>query len=467
MTMASEEPAISPISITTHVGPHTSHVQVATPYIFQDKIDEFFESPRVNPVKEDTFRLQGVTWIDNVRKALRLPVRTFNTAVIYYHKFRLGHPDHEYNYIDAAAAALFTACKIEDTLKKSKDILCAAYNMKLPPAEHLSADDPIFEPHSKTIIGLERLMLESSGFDFRCRHPQKVLIKLAKHGHVPRHTVAKTAFVISNDIYRTFIPIKQSSSTMALACLELALRIHQINPEDVLEGGDYPKWSTNREEVMESLLDLLDLYTHHRTSTSLGPQYAIDTFLNIRITLNQESSRNEYPRYTQSNSNGDRRRRKHLTNGDGDHMENDEREMSPSKRRRKDGGGSGGMTGGDNKEKTISPNSPASTGSTLSRPRRSDHHHHHHRGRDGTIRFMLDPERERGEKEIVGEYFKFEEEEYEIVDDDCHHNAHGGAVGGGGGSDGRSGGGGGGVGGAVGDDGNEWGNSSPEGHRRG
>ncbi len=44
---------------------------------------------------------------------------------------------------DAAAAALFNACKIEDTLKKSRDVLCAAYNLKLLPAEHLSSDDAV------------------------------------------------------------------------------------------------------------------------------------------------------------------------------------------------------------------------------------------------------------------------------------------------------------------------------------
>lgn len=44
---------------------------------------------------------------------------------------------------DAAAAALFIACKIEDTLKRSREILCAAYNMRTPPAEHLPQDDPV------------------------------------------------------------------------------------------------------------------------------------------------------------------------------------------------------------------------------------------------------------------------------------------------------------------------------------
>jgi hypothetical protein len=73
------------------------------------------------------------------------PVRTFDTAVIYFHKFRLVHRDTEYAYPDAAAAALFTACKIEDTLKKSKEILCASYNLKVSPSEHLTPDDNVFE----------------------------------------------------------------------------------------------------------------------------------------------------------------------------------------------------------------------------------------------------------------------------------------------------------------------------------
>jgi len=53
------------------------------------------------------------------------------------------HKDTEYQYADAAAAALFTACKIEDTLKKSREILCAAYNLRVPASEHLTPDDSV------------------------------------------------------------------------------------------------------------------------------------------------------------------------------------------------------------------------------------------------------------------------------------------------------------------------------------
>jgi CTD kinase subunit beta len=125
------------------VGPHPSHIEVAKPYILQSRIQQCLSDIGMSDAKEDSVRLQGVAWLDQVRRALQLPVRTFDTAAVYYHKFRLLHPDGEYNWSDASAAALFLACKSEDTLKKSRDILCASYNLKAGPGESLSSDDPV------------------------------------------------------------------------------------------------------------------------------------------------------------------------------------------------------------------------------------------------------------------------------------------------------------------------------------
>ncbi|KAI9850715.1 MAG: RNA polymerase II C-terminal domain kinase beta subunit [Thelocarpon superellum] len=369
---------------------------VAKPYVFESTVQECMAANGANEVKEDSFRLQGVAWIDNVRRALQLPVRTFNTAVVYYHKFRLVHADVEYGYVDAAAAALFTACKIEDTLKKSKDILCAAYNLKVPAAEQLNSDDSMFENHAKTIIGLERLMLEASGFDFRNRYPQKVLIKLSKFYAANRETVGKTAYRMCLDVYRTFVPLKQSSSTMAIACLELSARIHEDNEGLIGEEGriDYQLWSTSREEVMETLLDLLDLYTHHRGATVIGGQYPLDTFIAIRITLNQEASSRKYPRFTEWP------KKDRSTNGTKAHDKIDNDTSLPTSR-------------GDGSRRSSPPSS--TTGTSLSggpKVRAGD------RGRDGTVRFMLDPARAKAEKEVVDTYYKVEEEEYVVEEEE-------------------------------------------------
>lgn len=92
------------------------------------------------------------------------PVRTFDTAAVYFHRFRLRHREAEYNLHDSAMAALFVACKVEDTIKKSKDILCAAHNLKNP--DHPTTTDdkvcipllsfpvtiPILHPNSPTAL---------------------------------------------------------------------------------------------------------------------------------------------------------------------------------------------------------------------------------------------------------------------------------------------------------------------------
>jgi hypothetical protein len=42
------------------------------------------------------------------------PVRTFNTACVYYHKFRLTHNDTEYNYVVSVITGKSLACSFPD-----------------------------------------------------------------------------------------------------------------------------------------------------------------------------------------------------------------------------------------------------------------------------------------------------------------------------------------------------------------
>lgn len=267
----------------------------------------------------------------------------------------------------------------------------------------------MFENHSKVIIGLERLMLEASGFDFRNRSPQRLVLKLAKYYCLNRETVGKTAFNISLDLYRTFAPLKQTTPTMAIACVELSGRLHEQHVEDLEAGRGYQKWMITRPEVMgmqlnvhpnsefrltesksETLLDLLDLYTHQRGSTAVGPEHALETFIGIRIALNQEASIQSFPRFTQTPSKKVSANGIKDMNGAVDHKEK-RSVLSPR----------------DDPIKSIrSPQEvvPINGTPTHGKPGL----------RDGTVRFMLDPERARDEKHAVEEFFKVEEEEYEV-----------------------------------------------------
>ncbi|KAL8853874.1 MAG: hypothetical protein Q9221_001345 [Calogaya cf. arnoldii] len=372
-------------------GPHPSYIQIAKPYVFESKIQECMLVAGITEARDEDIRLQAVAWIDNVRRAMHLPVRTYNTAVVYFHKFRLLHPDNT-GYIDAAAAALFTACKIEDTLKKSRDILCAAHNEKLTASEQLTPDDPIFENHAKIIIGIERLMLEASGFDFRNRYPQRLVLKLAKVYSADKASIGRTAYKMSLDLYRTFAPLKQTTPTMAFACVELAGRLLGQPIPELESGKDYKQWKITRQEVMETLLDLVDLYTHHRSSTIVGQDHALEEFISIRIALNQEASAEKLARFTQSN------REKAMTNGT---TTNGVKEKKDPK----------GLTSPHSiaSPKDIKSPQPIGLTSVTGTPVQGKPGL-----KEGTVRFMLDPERARDEKHTVADFFKMDEEEYEV-----------------------------------------------------
>lgn len=54
------------------VGPHPSYIQVAKPYIFDQKIQDCLNAAGLSEAKDDSIRLQGIAWIESVRRALRL-----------------------------------------------------------------------------------------------------------------------------------------------------------------------------------------------------------------------------------------------------------------------------------------------------------------------------------------------------------------------------------------------------------
>jgi CTD kinase subunit beta len=223
-------------------------------------------------------------------------------------------------------------------------------------------------------------MLESAGFDFRNRYPQKLMVKLARALKFGANTEAKTLWNLSVDIYRTFAPLKQSTPTMAIACLELAARLHGKDIAKFVDAGPvrYSKWATSRAEVMETLLDLLDLFTHHRSATSVGSLYTLEHFINIRIGLNQEASAANIPRYSQYASES----------------------ASDSKPR--------------NGIDPTSPLTPATPGTLSPGTDQALKSAIGIRGQNGTVRFMLDAARAHDERTEVDKFHKVEEEEYEV-----------------------------------------------------
>lgn len=65
-------PSTATGSASRRIGPLPNYVQVARAYVFEQEIQQCLKDNGVSQVREDTIRLAGVQWIDNVRRALKL-----------------------------------------------------------------------------------------------------------------------------------------------------------------------------------------------------------------------------------------------------------------------------------------------------------------------------------------------------------------------------------------------------------
>lgn len=310
-----------------------TYIQRSRPYLTAAQIDSLRPKESRDEARTIQARLNACGWIVQVAQVLQFPVRTMATAMILYHRLLLFNKNSylQDNWTEASAAALFVACKIEDTLKKSREILTASYNLRHPQSDPINPDSPLLEESAKRVISIERSILESSSFDFRYRHAQPFLIKFCRRLNVDVK-ISRRSWEIALDAYRTLAPLRAPPHAIAIAAVECAWRLEGRGNLDLKDV----EVETEREVVLSVVDDLLEIYTNHSAATTVGPKYKDTAYLNTRIELNRE--------------------RRHLANG---HNRN-----------------RNGVGGRVDPPISVQLQNMAE------------------RGNNGTIRFMIDPERE-------------------------------------------------------------------------
>ncbi|RYP39602.1 hypothetical protein DL767_002150 [Monosporascus sp. MG133] len=285
------------LKMPSDVGPHPGNIRTARQYDFEHSIRRKLGKPGVDIVKEEEYRLKGIQHILALKTEVRLPIKTYVAAAVFYHRFRLKHLGTQHHWRDGAIACLFLACKAEDTQKKSREILCANYNMSH--SDKKTPDDKFFDPPQRLIIGLERLVIESIHFDFRVRHPQDTLARLVKKvlpDNEDGRNFFPAAFQVLLDMHMTYAPIKQTSHTMALAVSEVTALLTGMHVKK-FQSLDPKAHYTDRGSVTETILDILDLYENHHDMTQFGKQFPLEAFIDLKILVNKELEEKHLSRY--------------------------------------------------------------------------------------------------------------------------------------------------------------------------
>ncbi|CAG8478009.1 9529_t:CDS:2 [Paraglomus occultum] len=260
------------------------------PYFSRNETEHYMALSRGNipKTKEAVIRIQSCNFIRAMGEKLGFPQNTITTAMMLYHRFYLFHPLKEYpsnvkiypQCFDISTTCVFVASKIEETYKKLKDILVAAYNVRHPLGPDINPDGQTLEEQRRRIIGYERLVLENIRFDFQIQQPHKFLVKFIKRLGGDK-TLARKAWTIVNDAYKTTACLRFPAHVMAAASLWLAAKLlHMDFPPTMADGMKWTKLFCCKAD------DIEDIYMEPSGNAD-DPANA--EFIRVKIILNQQA----------------------------------------------------------------------------------------------------------------------------------------------------------------------------------
>ncbi|KAJ3221031.1 RNA polymerase II C-terminal domain kinase beta subunit, partial [Chytriomyces hyalinus] len=201
-----------------------------------------------------------------VRLCLRMgfPAHTKAAALQVLNRYvqSRSYSRSKHNQEDLVIACVLVACKLEETVKKTRDLILGLHALS---GNEIDYDDPEVENQKRRVIHIERCVLETLCFDFnQIKSAHKIIVQLAKLMEVPKH-VAQKAWFMADESYYTLVATQYPAQFIALAALYLACRVEDCpalptqsdwlhNPESEVDLMKLSEVSAYLEEELKSLV---------------------------------------------------------------------------------------------------------------------------------------------------------------------------------------------------------------------
>lgn len=203
----------------------------------------------LTPEKERENRSKGVNFILQVGIMLKLPQITLATASVFLHRFYMRHSMQTYHYYSMAATCLFLAYKVEECVRKMRELVVACVRVaQKDPHKTVDEQDKEYWRWRDNILQYEDLLLEAICFDLSLEPPYKTLFDLLvqfEQGENKKLRNAAWAFV--NDSCLTTLCLLFPSRTIAASALYAAAKFCDVAFPDDARGR--PWWEVNDVDV--------------------------------------------------------------------------------------------------------------------------------------------------------------------------------------------------------------------------
>ncbi|KAJ3105347.1 hypothetical protein HK100_003909, partial [Physocladia obscura] len=203
--------------------------------------------------------------------------------------------ESDFDAFDIALASIFLASKLEETVKKAKDlILVALHNLhhlqhtnfylhaqRSPPAY----DSPELDAYKRRIINQERRILEALCFDFHAiKHAHKPVIQFTKMHNLPVY-VARKAWFIADKSYDCSVCIHYPAHFIALAAIYLAAYDYDLQDLFKLDA----KFAHTHYARLTAVFDAcLQIISHFQKTDSLERSVDLLKFAKLAKVLERE-----------------------------------------------------------------------------------------------------------------------------------------------------------------------------------
>jgi CTD kinase subunit beta len=161
-------------------------------------------------------------FIKELARKLNFPLKTVISAQKYFVLYCYRNSASTYPWEDVCIACLFVASKVNDTCKKIRFLLLAAFLLRAPEFEGKEFDqESTIESFRKQIIAYERLVLEAIDFSFDTERTFESLVRFAKYFDIAQGHELQQAWDFIAKAYSTPLCAKYANEVIALYALYL------------------------------------------------------------------------------------------------------------------------------------------------------------------------------------------------------------------------------------------------------